>query len=83
MERETLDLAKRLAKATSEEEATRILEEHERQVLILEARYEKSKEEQLDSLKKKLVDRRKKKISALQKIHLDQVCISYLAIKCH
>ena len=83
MERETLDLAKRLAKATSEEEATRILEEHERQVLILEARYEKSKEEQLHSLKKKLADRRKKKISALQKIHLDQVRISYLAIKCH
>ena len=69
----TTDLAEKLAGAKTEDEAAGVLEEHDKRMRILEAKYNRTKEEQMEALKKRLADRRKKKLAALHKAQQQEV----------
>ena len=56
-----MNLAQQLIKATSEEELSHILNEHNHRMNVLEARNERSKSEQLESFKSKLQARRNRR----------------------
>ena len=61
VEKESMDLAQKLIKATSEEEVSQILNEHNHQMNVFEARNEQSKSQQLESFKAKLYSRRNRR----------------------
>lgn len=57
-------LAAQLAAASSEEEVSRIMTDHEESMEVLDARFDREKLDQLESLKKRLAERRNKKMAA-------------------
>ncbi len=73
LESATDDLANRLASSNSEEEASQIMQEHSHRMQVLEARHESNREEQIQSLKRKLADRRTKRTKALHEEQEKQV----------
>ena len=61
VEKESMDLAQQLIKATSEDEVSQILNEHNHRMNVLEARNEQSKSQQLQSFKAKLCSRQNRR----------------------
>ena len=73
VESATADMAQQLSSTTSNEEAERILEEHDNRVRILEMKLEQDREMQVEGLKGRLAERRIRRMKALQKTHQEQV----------
>ena len=63
-------LATQLAAASSEEELSKIMNDHEESMEVLEARFEREKCDQLKALKKRLAERRNKKMAGLKPAHV-------------
>ena len=61
LEKESVVLAEQLIGTTSEEEALHLLNEHDHRMKLIDARNERTKAEQMESFKKKLASRQKKK----------------------
>ena len=66
-------LATQLAAASSEEGLSKIMNDHEESMEVLEARFEREKCDQLEALKKRLAERRNNKMAGLK---LAQVHVS-------
>ena len=67
------DFASKLAATANEDEALHLIEDHEHRIKILLARQEREKEDQMISLKKKLAERRRTKMAALDSAQEEQV----------
>lgn len=77
VEKETVALANKLISTTSEEEALKILNEHDHQMRVIEARNERTRMEQMESFKKKLDARQKKRKTTGQEVYILFFCVRY------
>lgn len=68
VEKESIALVNKLMGTTSEEEALKILTEHDHQMKLIDARNERTRMEQMESFKKKLDARQKKQKPAVQEV---------------
>ena len=68
VEKESISLINKLIGTTSEEEASKILSEHDHQMKLIEARNERTRMEQMESFKKKFDARQKKRRTAVQEV---------------
>ena len=69
------ELAEQLTSAASEEVVSELLEHHDQRMKVLDARHDREKEKQIEGLKKRLADRRRKKMQALQQSQFTEVII--------
>jgi hypothetical protein len=68
IEKESIALVNKLMSTSSEEEAEKILNEHDHQMKLIDARNERTRIEQMESFKKKLDARQKKRRTAVQEV---------------
>ena len=68
IEKESIALINKLIGTTSEEEAVKILNEYDHQMKLIDARNEQTRMEQMESFKKKLDARQKKRRTAVQEV---------------
>ena len=68
VEKESISLVNKLIGTTSEEEALKILNEHDHQMKLIDARNERTRMEQMESFKKKLDARQKKQRTAVREV---------------
>ena len=68
IEKESIALVNKLIGTTSEEEAMKILNEHDHQMKLIDARNERTRMEQMESFKRKLDARQKKRRTAVQEV---------------
>lgn len=68
VEKESISLVNKLIGTTSEEEALKILNEHDHQMKLIDARNERTRAEQMESFKKKLDARQKKRRAVPQEV---------------
>lgn len=75
------DFASKLAVTANEDKALHLIEDHEHRIKILLARQEREKEEQMTSLKKKLAERRRTKMTALHIAQEEQVRLANISFR--